>query len=48
MVDEAQKSLLLVVGPPPTESVAQLLLCPLDMAGPSLPVAGGQDGYCYP
>ncbi len=34
--------------PPPTESVAQWLSCPLDMAGSSLPVAGGQDGHCFP
>ncbi len=33
-----------MVGPPPTESVAQLLLCPHDMAGPLLPVAGVKMG----
>lgn len=47
VVDEAQRSSTLVACPPPTECVAQLLSCPPDIAGPSLPVAGGQDGHCF-
>ncbi len=48
VVDEAQRSSLLVAGPPPTERVTQLILQPLDIAGSSLPVAGGQDGRGLP
>lgn len=39
VVDEAKRISLLVASPPPTERVMLLILGPLNVAGPSLPVA---------